>query len=145
MTTTPRLRLGLNFALSLLLSWTLVTALLALAAWADRHAPQRQATWVALWIFTVVVPTVQALRVHRRLGEVLRNYPTIPPQVRHDLEHARFVIVACGSMVVLLVLMLRFGLSSRSSWPMSMSHRSNHETNVFDSLDSSRPQLWPTR
>ena len=70
---------------------------------------QHLATWVSLWVFTVAIPTVQALRIHRRLGEVLQDCAMASPQLRRDLEHARFVIVMCGSMTVLLVVSLHFG------------------------------------
>src|SRR5262245_13427862 len=109
MTAAPRLRLGLIFALSLLTSWTAATGLLALAGWADRHAPHRLTTWAVLWVFTVAAPAVQSLRVHRRLGEVLQDWPATPPRVRHDLEHTRYVMVMCGVMTVVLVVALRFG------------------------------------
>ena len=99
----------MTFTLALLGSWTLTTALLAFAGWTDSHTPQHLTTWVSLWIFTVAIPTVQALRIHRRLGEVLHDCAITSPQVRRDLEHARFVIVMSGSMTVLLVVALRFG------------------------------------
>ena len=108
MNTAPRLRFGVMFALSLIASWTFATALLALAGWRDSHTPQHVMTWASLWIFTVAIPTVQALRIHGRLGEVLQDCP-VSPQVRRDLEHARFVILMCGSMTVLLVVALTSG------------------------------------
>ena len=96
------------FSLSLLMSWTLVSGALAFAAWADRHTAQLLTTWVGLWVFTVLGPSLQALVIHRRLGEVLENCPMTPPRVIRDLAHVRFVIVMCGSMSVLLVWALRF-------------------------------------
>ena len=109
MDTAPRLRFGVTFTLSLIMSWTFATGVLALAGWTDSHTPQHFMTWVSLWVFTVAIPTVQALRIHRRLGEVLQDCAMTSPQVRRDLAHARFVIVMCGSMTVLLVVGLHFG------------------------------------
>lgn len=96
------------FGLSLVLSWTLVSGALAFAAWLDRQTPQLLTTWAGLWVFTVLAPSIQALLIHLRLGEVLQSCPMTPPQVHRDLAHARFVIVMCGSMTVLLVWTLRF-------------------------------------
>lgn len=96
------------FSLSLLLSWTLVSGALAFAAWVDRQTLPLLTMWAGLWVFTVLAPSLQALLIHRRLGEVLHSCPVTPPQVLRDLGHARFVIVMCGSMTVLLVWTLRF-------------------------------------
>jgi hypothetical protein len=95
------------FRLSLLMSWTLITGALAFAAWTDRHTPQLLTTWIGLWVFAVVGPTMQALLIHRRLGEVLHSCPMTPPRVHRDLAHARFVIVMCATMTVLLAWALR--------------------------------------
>ena len=109
MDTAPRLRFGVTFTLSLIVSWVCATAMLTLAGWSDSHTTSRLMTWVSVWAFTVVIPTVQALRIHRRLGEVLQDCATASPQVRRDLAHARFVILMCGSVTALLVVALHFG------------------------------------
>ena len=109
MDTAPRLRFGVIFTLSLIVSWIFATSVLALAGWNGPHTPQHLTTWVSLWVFTVAIPTVQALRIHRRLGEVLQDCATTSPQVRRDLAHARFVILMCGSVTALLVLTLHLG------------------------------------
>jgi hypothetical protein len=99
---------GLSFAVSLLLSWTLATALIGMAIWSGPQTIGHAATWAALWIFTVGAPTIQALQIHHRLNEVLLDCPTTSAQVRRDLSHARFVVLMCGSMTLLLV----FGLKA---------------------------------
>jgi hypothetical protein len=99
---------GVSFAVSLVLSWTVATALIGMAAWSGPQTIEHAAKWAALWIFTVGAPTVQALQIHRRLNEVLLECPTTPPRVRRDLSHARFVVLMCGSMTLLLV----FGLEA---------------------------------
>lgn len=98
---------GVSFALSLLLSWTLATALIGIAIWSGPQTVEHGAKWAGVWIFTVVAPTLQALQIHRRLNDVLLQCSTAPPRVRRDLSHARFVVLMCGSMTVLLV----FGLA----------------------------------
>ena len=97
---------GVSFALSLMLSWTLTTALIGMAVWSGPQTIEHAAKWAGVWIFTIGAPTLQALQIHRRLNDVLLECPSTPSQVRRDLSHARFVITMCGSMTVLLV----FGL-----------------------------------
>ena len=102
---------GVPFALSLLLSWTLATALIGMAAWSGPRTIEHAAKWAAVWIFTIGAPTLQALVIHRRLNDVLVECGTATPRVRRDLSHARFVIMMCGSMTVLLM----FGLLVNAS------------------------------
>ena len=104
----PRNELGFGaaFGLSLLLSWIPTTALIGMAIWSGPRTIDHAATWVGVWIFTIGAPTLVALQIHRRLNDVLLECPAMPPRVRRDLSHARFVILMCGSMTVLLV----FGL-----------------------------------
>jgi hypothetical protein len=97
-----------SFVLSLLLSWTLATALIvAMAVWSGPQTIQHAAQWTGVWIFTVGAPTLQALQIHRRLKDVLLDCPTTSPEVRRDLSHARFVVLMCGSMTVILIFGLR--------------------------------------
>ena len=97
---------GPMFVMSLLTSWTLVTGLIGMLAWPDRNSPERVATWIGLWVFTVAVPTIQAVRIHGVLRETLGDGRTLSPRSRSALAHARVLILICGSMAVLLV----FGL-----------------------------------
>lgn len=97
---------GVSFALSLLLSWTLTTTLIGMEIWSGPQTIEHTAKWAGVWIFTIGAPTLQAFQIHRRLNDVLLECPSTPPRVRRDLSHARFVIMMCGSMTVLLV----FGL-----------------------------------
>jgi hypothetical protein len=97
---------GVSFSLSLLLSWTLAAALIGTAIWSGPHTIEYAARWAGVWIFTIGAPTLQALQIHRRLNDVLLECPSAPPRVRRDLSHARFVILMCGTMTILLV----FGL-----------------------------------
>jgi hypothetical protein len=105
----PRNEVGftMSFALSLLLSWTLATALIGMAIWSGPQTIEHAAKWAGVWIFTIGAPTLQALQIHRRLNDVLKECPSTPLQVRRDLSHARVVVLMCGSMTVLLV----FGLA----------------------------------
>ena len=106
---TSGVRYGAVFTISLLLSWTLVTALLVLGYRGSSQSFGDAAQWVGFWFFTVGAPTVQALRIHRCLNEVVRQCPILSPQAHRDLAHARFVILMCGSMCVLLVFGLLVG------------------------------------
>ena len=104
---TDEVRYGVTFMLSLLLSWTLTTGILALAFWSGDRIAGRATVWASVWVFTVGVPTMQALRIHRVLGDLVRDCPTIPAQTRRGLAHARFVVLMCGSMTVLLLFALQ--------------------------------------
>ena len=106
MSRTTHVGYGAIFTLSLLLSWTLVTALLALAYLAGGRSPASAAQWAGLWFFTVAATTLQAIRLHRNLNDIAHECPVLSRQVRRDLARARFVILTCGSMCALLV----FGL-----------------------------------
>lgn len=99
-------RFGVSFALSLLLSWILATTLIGMAVWSGPQTIEHAAKWAGVWIFTIGAPTLQALQIHHRLNDVLLECPTTPPRVRRDLSHARFVILMCGSMTVLLMFAL---------------------------------------
>jgi hypothetical protein len=78
-----------------------------MAIWSGPQTIGHAANWVGIWIFTVAAPTLQSFQIHRRLNDVLFECPTTPPQVQRDLSHARFVVLMCGSMTVLLVLGLQ--------------------------------------
>jgi hypothetical protein len=65
------LPLGVMFGTSLLLSWTLMTAGVALAMWSDRtESAVRLGTWMSLWAFTVLTPTLSALSLHRSIARL---------------------------------------------------------------------------
>ena len=97
---------GPMFVMSLVMSWTLTTGAIGMLAWSDDRSPERLATWISLWVFTVAVPTIQAIRIHRVLSEITRGAGHSSPRSRRALEHARVLILICGTMTVLLV----FGL-----------------------------------
>ena len=102
-----RVPYGVLFTASLLLSWTLVTAVIALGFRSGQQSLGHAAQWAGLWFFTVGAPTIQALRIHRRLNDIVHECPSTSAQIRRDLEHARFVILMCGTMCVLLVFSLQ--------------------------------------
>jgi hypothetical protein len=109
MNTKHELAFGASFAFSLLLSWTLATALIGMSIWSGPRTIEHAAKWTGVWVFTVGIPTLQALQIHRRLHDVLLECPTTSQQVRRDLSHARFVVLMCGSMTILLVFALLAG------------------------------------
>jgi hypothetical protein len=99
-------RYGPLFAISLLTSWTFVTGLIGMLAWSDRGSPERVATWIFIWLFTVGMPTLQAFRIHAVLSEMCHGGVDLSPRSRRALTQARVLILICGSMTVLLL----FGL-----------------------------------
>jgi hypothetical protein len=100
-------RYGPTLALSLILSWTLATGLIAASFLAGERTPESAALWAGLWFFTIAAPTIQAFRIHRCLVELTRDCPTVATTVTRDLAHARFVVLMCGSMTVLIAFALR--------------------------------------
>lgn len=97
---------GLMFVTSLLISWTLVTGLIGMLAWSDAQTPGHLAKWIGLWAFTVGIPTLQSVRIHGLLRDVVHDCPVTAQHSRRDLAHARVVILFCGSMTVLFVFAL---------------------------------------
>ena len=98
------LRPGVLFTLTLVLSWTLITAAVALAAFGERDASlQRIATWVSLWVFSVVMPTLNALTLHR-IGRTLTSGGNGEPP--HELFRTRTVLLLTANMAVLSALAL---------------------------------------
>lgn len=106
MRVTESIGYGPMFVMSLLTSWTLVTGLIGMLGWSDERSSERIATWIGIWVFTVIVPTIQAIRIHRVLSETLHDGRLLSPRNRGILAHARILILVCGSMTVLLL----FGL-----------------------------------
>lgn len=109
MTIRTRISIGAMFALTLALSWTLVTVAVALAIWSDRHAGfLRVATWASLWAFTVVVPTLNAFAIHRAVGE-LTNGTATPAVSTERLAQLRPVLLLSANMALLSAFALIFG------------------------------------
>lgn len=98
-----------SFAMSLVFSWTLVTVILALAAWRGEHAASTLARWAALWFFSVAAPTIQAVIVHRRLKDLMHAYADLPDRVIRDLTHARWTFLMFGALTVMTALALGLG------------------------------------
>lgn len=95
-------RFGVMFATALIVTW-LATGLIVVMGWHDRQVPGRLLQWIVLWVFTVVAPTIQALRLHRLLDGSHRDFPAASESSHRELVHARVVILTCGSMTVLCV------------------------------------------
>ena len=100
---------GAAFGASLVLSWTMVTAILGLAAWSGDRTVDSLTRWLGLWVFTVAAPTLLSLSVHRALGALIRSYPDIPRRIRRDLAHARWAFLMFGTMAVLSAFALGLG------------------------------------
>ncbi|HEX5107511.1 MAG TPA: hypothetical protein VFV95_03660 [Vicinamibacterales bacterium] len=101
MHSTNESRFGVVFTTALIVTW-LAASLIVVMAWSDRGVPTRLLQWIALWVFTVVAPTIQALRIHRLLDDSDR-FPVASERSHRALAQARVVILTCGSMTVLCV------------------------------------------
>jgi hypothetical protein len=100
--------LGVMFVGTLVLSWTLVTTAIGLAAWSDRDGSwTRLATWGSLWLFTVVAPTLNAFAVHRSLAELVgRDADRTPID---QLARLRPVLLLTANMALLSAFALILG------------------------------------
>ena len=101
-----RIPLGVTFLLAIVLSWSLVTAAIGLAMWSDRNASVvRLGTWASLWAFTVVVPTLNALALHRALAApgVAAGMPI------QQLARLRPILLLSANMALLSAFALIFG------------------------------------
>jgi hypothetical protein len=100
---------GIAFGASLILSWTMITAIVALAAWSGDRSAGSFARWFALWVFTVAAPTLQSLNVHRTLKTLVRAYPDVPARIRRDLTHVRWTLLMFGTMAALSAFAIGLG------------------------------------
>jgi len=104
-----RYPLGAMFAGSLVLSWTLMTLSVALTIWSDRHAPAaRLASWVSLWAFTVLAPTLSALTLHRSIARLSGSPVAGDPSIA-ELARLRSFVVLSANMALLSACALVFG------------------------------------
>jgi len=101
-----RIPLGVTFLLAIVLSWSLVTAAIGLAMWSDRNASVvRLGTWASLWVFTVVVPTLNALALHRALAAP--GVAGVTPI--QQLARLRPILLLSANMALLSAFALIFG------------------------------------
>ena len=100
---------GVAFGASLILSWTMITAIVGLAAWSSDRSPGSLARWLGLWVFTVAAPTLQSFYVHRTLKTLIHACPDVPARVRRDLTHVRWTLLMCGTMAVLSAFAIGLG------------------------------------
>jgi hypothetical protein len=100
MTTDTRPQLGSIFVLTLALSWTLVTTVIGVALWTDRASTLlRLASWVSLWVFTVVMPTVNAMTIHRAISGFQRR--EAEPRLEASLERLKSSLLLSANMALL--------------------------------------------
>ena len=102
-----RIRYGVMFGTTLVLSWTLVSAAIGLAIWSDRNASaMRVATWASLWLFTVLAPTLNAFAVHRSVAALAD--PAIADSAADRLAPLRPVLLLTANMALLSAFALIF-------------------------------------
>jgi hypothetical protein len=100
------LPLGVMFGIALLMSWTLMTAGVALAMWSDRtESLVRLGTWASLWAFTVLTPTLSALSIHR---SVVRLSAAGDGRSLAELARLRAFLLLSASMALLSACALVF-------------------------------------
>jgi len=101
------LPIGVMFGFALLLSWTLMTAGVALAIWSERPASAaRLGTWMSLWAFTVLTPTLSALSLHRSIARL--STPVDHPSMA-ELARLRPFLLLSANMALLSACALIFG------------------------------------
>jgi hypothetical protein len=101
------LPIGVMFGIALLLSWTLMTAGVALAMLSEGTASGvRLGTWISLWAFTVLMPTLNALTLHRSIA---RLSAAGDDQPLADLARLRPILLLSANMALLSACALIFG------------------------------------
>jgi hypothetical protein len=106
---TDKNRVGILFATALVLSWIFVTTNVALVVWAEHGGPiSRALTWLSLWTFTVVVPTLNAMTIHRAIGRIGQDTPGLERTV-DELARLRPFVLLSANMALLSACALIFG------------------------------------
>jgi hypothetical protein len=110
MSENQRMRYGILFGVNLATSWLLTNAVFAMALWTLRdQSANRLAALASLWLFTVVAPTTTALRLHRRLDDLITATPEMPAAVVRELALLRSMLLILGTMAVLSAFTLLLG------------------------------------
>ena len=105
-----RIPYGIFFGTNLATSWVLATAVFAMALWSLRdQSANRLAALASLWLFTVLAPTTTALRLHRRLGDLITAAPEAPAVVIRELALVRSLLLILGTMAMLSAFTLLVG------------------------------------
>ena len=101
--------LGTVFVIALTLSWTLMTTVMALAVWSERGQPLiRIATWASLWVFSVLMPSLNALTIHRAIAR-LSAQSAGHDQSLDELSRLRPFLLLSANMALLSACALIFG------------------------------------
>jgi hypothetical protein len=101
--------IGLVFGVALTLSWTLMTAAVALALWSDHGQPLiRIASWMSLWVFSVLMPTLSALTIHRAIARLAGEPAGYDPSL-DELARLRPFLLLSANMALLSACALIFG------------------------------------
>lgn len=90
-------------------SWTLTTLVIVFAIWSDRHASAISlASWVSLWVFTVLAPTFSSLALHRAIVRYIENNVASDASVA-ELARLRPFLLLSANMALLSACALIFG------------------------------------
>jgi hypothetical protein len=80
-----------------------------MALWRLRDQPaNRLLALGSLWLFTVVAPTTTAVRLHRRLQDIVAASPNLPAGVTRDIASMRSLLLIFGTMAMLSAFTLVF-------------------------------------
>jgi len=86
-----------------------MTAAVALALWAERaHSLIRLATWTSLWVFSVLLPTLNALTIHRAVSRLSAERAG-NDQLLDELARLRPFLLLSANMALLSACALIFG------------------------------------
>jgi hypothetical protein len=103
-----RIPYGVMFLTTIVLSWSLASAAIGLALWSDRNtSPIRMATWASLWLFTVLMPTLNACAIHNSAAALADAERADSPAAR--LVRLRPVLLLTANMALLSAFALIFG------------------------------------
>ena len=102
-----RVTYNVSFVMFLILAWVGMTSIAALAFWNGSDRSWKEAMpWLWLWVFTVLTPTMAAMRLHRRLNDLVTTIPEVPDRILRDLANMRWLFLMFGSMSGLAALSL---------------------------------------
>ena len=105
-----RVPYGILFGANLATSCVLANAVFALALWTLRdQSANRLAALASLWLFTVLAPATTALRLHRRLDDLIASAPEVPATVIRELALMRSLLLILGTMAMLSAFTLLVG------------------------------------
>jgi len=97
------------FAVSLFASWFLLTPAIALAFRNGDRTWENLLSWTAIWFFSVIGPTIEALGIHRNLSQLTAVHPEAAAAMERGLGRLRWTLLMFGTMTVITAFGLGLG------------------------------------